>query len=59
MRQLITVSNLLLLICTFKIFFSVHRLQVSDIKVIAAMGDAFTVSNKFNLLLYVYLPRNN
>ena len=23
------------------------------------MGDAFTVSNMFNLLLYVYLPMNN
>ena len=41
------------------IFFAVHQLQVSDIKVIAAMGDAFTVSNMFNWLLYVYLPRNN
>ena len=29
--------------------FSVHQLQVSDIKVIAAMGDAFTVSNMFKL----------
>lgn len=36
------------------IFFPVNQLQPSDIKIIAAMGDAFTVSYMSRLFLQLY-----